>query len=266
MRDKCTNLLVKSFCAVCILWVASLSTPAATQASASFQVAQRWSDPAHKVELRRKLDEFRYPENRQSAPPLPRYVRNPERQFVPELPLGSVIVTLLVIFSAASLFFLTSKSTVQKGSTRMSAEPSSQEFDIKPTFTNVSSDSDSRVETWRDAALFFAVAASSALMFSKLGFKIVSACAAIRIDTPTRGFDAMWIVRILAALFVACISVYFFKRVTRDTESALRNSLACNVGLAFAAVALLLTHSNGIQIISFVGDCVRIVPGAPNQF
>lgn len=260
--------LAKMFAAICILGFVLSVFSVPSQAETQAPSARHWSDPAHKAELRRKLDEFRYSGKFKSQSQLVRYPKPPELnpQFIPKKPSLQLTFIYLVMFASTALLFIFSKSTVQKGLAKMSSEPSNVELEIKQGSSPAILESERRVETWRDAALFFAVAASSTLMFSKIGVKFVSACSTIRMETPTRGFDGVWIIRVLTALFVACISVYLFKRYAKDTENRLRNSLACNLGLAFVAVALLFTHSNGIQIISFVGDCARIVPGAPNQF
>ncbi|MCV9964793.1 hypothetical protein OIU34_23150 [Pararhizobium sp. BT-229] len=136
-----------------------------------------------------------------------------------------------------------------------SSSPETSQEGIQPSSTTSYGSSDKGLEKWRDAALFFAISASSCFVFSKLGFKAVSLCAPIGQALARSSFDAFWIVRVLAALFVGSLAVYLFQRLARDVERDLKNSLAGNVALAFVCLALLVSHAEGLYIVS-VTPCV----------
>lgn len=90
----------------------------------------------------------------------------------------------------------------------------------------------------------------------EVGFQGGQPLRVTRLDVGQVQFRPFWIVRVFAALFVGSIVVYLFQRLAKDTERDLKNSLAGDIALAFMFLALLVSHAEGLYLVS-VTACGR---------
>lgn len=219
----------------------------------------------------RLLERLRALRGEQPSPAIPKVMRQSSVHSFVDIPpeqtralkyVGDLIVFAAVVAAFALLAALT-KNTPKKrrpGMTDTSStafETSQDELKVANA-APITGSHDQGLEKWRDAALFFAVTASSCFVFSKLGFKAISLCGSLGSALARSSFDPFWIVRVFAALFVGSIVVYLFQRLAKDTERDLKNSLAGNIALAFMCLALLVSHAEGLYLVS-VTPCGRAV-------